>query len=77
MYTKQQLPGIGASLGLDRLLAAMEELGLMPQVATPAQVLITYFDKDQLATYLRWPPSCVPLVWAWNSIPNRNGSANS
>ena len=28
VYTKQQLPGIGASLGLDRLLAAMEELEL-------------------------------------------------
>ena len=27
LYTKQELPGIGASLGLDRLLAAMEELG--------------------------------------------------
>ena len=26
LYTNQQLPGIGASLGLDRLLAAMEEL---------------------------------------------------
>ena len=25
-YTKQVLPGVGASLGLDRLLAAMEEL---------------------------------------------------
>ena len=25
LYTKQQLPGIGASLGLDRLLAALEE----------------------------------------------------
>ena len=27
LYTNQELPGIGASLGLDRLLAAMEELG--------------------------------------------------
>ena len=33
LYTKQQLPGIGASLGLDRLLAAMEELGMMPKVS--------------------------------------------
>ena len=28
LYTKEHLPGVGASLGLDRLLAAMEELGL-------------------------------------------------
>ena len=36
LYTKQELPGIGASLGLDRLLAAMEELGMIDKVATPA-----------------------------------------
>ena len=30
LYTKQELPGVGASLGLDRLLAAMEELKLLP-----------------------------------------------
>jgi histidyl-tRNA synthetase len=53
LYTKQQLPGIGASLGLDRLLAAMEELGLVEKVATPAAVLIAYFDKTRLHDYLR------------------------
>src|SRR5262249_11538960 len=31
LYTKQQLPGVGASLGLDRLLAAMEEMDLLPK----------------------------------------------
>lgn len=51
-YTKQQLPGIGASLGVDRLLAAMEELGLTRKTATPAPVLLTYFDKDHRDTYL-------------------------
>ena len=29
LYTRQELPGIGASLGLDRLLAAMEELDMV------------------------------------------------
>ena len=29
LYTRQELPGIGASLGLDRLLAAMEELNMI------------------------------------------------
>ncbi len=52
LFTKQELPGIGASLGLDRLLAAMEELGLVEKVATPADVLLTYFAQDQLPTYL-------------------------
>ena len=53
LYTSQELPGIGASLGLDRLLAAMEELGMIEKVSTPAPVFIPYFDKDRLHDYLR------------------------
>jgi histidyl-tRNA synthetase len=53
LYTSQQLPGIGASLGLDRLLAAMEELGMLPKVTTPAEVFIAYFDGSRLHDYLR------------------------
>ncbi len=51
-YTKQELPGIGASLGLDRLLAAMEELNMIEKVRTPADVIIPYFDKSRLHEYL-------------------------
>ncbi|MCX7700287.1 MAG: histidine--tRNA ligase [Gemmataceae bacterium] len=50
-YTKQQLPGVGASLGLDRLLAAMEELGMIRDVSTPAPVLIVQFDPARLGAY--------------------------
>ncbi len=53
LYTKQHLPGIGASLGLDRLLAAMEELNLLPEASTPAPVLIAFFDRDFRDDYLR------------------------
>lgn len=53
LYTKEQLPGIGASLGLDRLLAAMEELGMVEKVATPAAVFIPYFDRNRLHDYLQ------------------------
>ncbi|HMC11847.1 MAG TPA: HisS family protein, partial [Pirellulaceae bacterium] len=53
LFTKQELPGIGASLGLDRLLAALEELGMIEKVRTPAPVLIAYFDKDRLDDYLQ------------------------
>ncbi|QDV25151.1 histidine--tRNA ligase [Aureliella helgolandensis] len=52
LYTKQHLPGIGASLGLDRLLAAMETLKMIQPVRTPAPVLIAYFDKERLNDYL-------------------------
>ncbi len=53
LFTKQHLPGVGASLGLDRLLAAMQELALLPKVATPAPVLIAYFDPNRRDEYLR------------------------
>ena len=53
LYTSQQLPGIGASLGLDRLLAAMEELGMIEKISTPAPVFIAYFDETRLHDYLR------------------------
>ena len=53
LFTSQELPGIGASLGLDRLLAAMEELGMIEKIATPAPVFIPYFDKGRLHDYLR------------------------
>jgi len=51
LYTKQALPGVGASLGLDRLLVAMEELDLLPKTATPAPVLVVQFDAARLGEY--------------------------
>ena len=53
LYTKQQLPGIGASLGLDRLLTALEKLGRLSGVATPAPVFVPLFDESRLHDYLR------------------------
>ncbi len=53
LYTKQQLPGIGASLGLDRLLAAMQQLDLIPNTKTTAEVMIVQFDKSKLSEYLK------------------------
>ena len=52
LFTKQELPGIGASLGLDRLLAAMDELKMLPGASTPADVLLVYFDEERLSDYL-------------------------
>jgi histidyl-tRNA synthetase len=53
LYTKQELPGIGASLGLDRLLAAMEDLRMLATAQTPAQVFIPYFDREHLNDYFQ------------------------
>ena len=53
LYTKQQLPGVGASLGIDRLLAGLEELGRLEGPETPAEIFLTHFDKAHVADYLR------------------------
>jgi histidyl-tRNA synthetase len=46
LFTRQKLPGVGASLGLDRLLAALEELKLLEARSTPATVLLVQFSAD-------------------------------
>ncbi len=52
LYTKQHLPGVGASLGLDRLMAAMEELGFLQDAATSADVFIVQFSAEALSSYI-------------------------
>ncbi|MDG2207405.1 MAG: histidine--tRNA ligase [Pirellulales bacterium] len=52
-YTKKKLPGVGASLGLDRLLAAMQELGSTSGGSTPAEVFIVYFAAEHREEYLK------------------------
>ncbi|MEY2747221.1 MAG: hypothetical protein RL112_2263 [Planctomycetota bacterium] len=51
LYTKEKLPGMGASLGLDRLLAAMEELKLVDARRASAPLFLAYFDESRLADY--------------------------
>jgi len=53
LYTRQVLPGVGASLGLDRLLAAMEELNLLQKTGTMAPVLLVQFSAERLAEYAK------------------------
>jgi histidyl-tRNA synthetase len=53
LYTRQQLPGVGASLGLDRLLAAIDELGLLAKTTAPAPVLVVQFSPERLGDYQR------------------------
>ena len=53
LYTKQSLPGVGASLGIDRLLAGLEELGRLETAETPANIFLAQFDAAHLGDYLR------------------------
>ena len=78
LYTKQALPGVGASLGLDRLLAAMEELDLLPKAATPAPVLVRAVRRRPgSATTSGWPGRCGRRASATRSTRTRRRSASS
>jgi histidyl-tRNA synthetase len=43
LFTDRKLPGVGASIGLDRLLALLEEAGWMKGTSSPAPVLVANF----------------------------------
>ena len=43
LFTERRLPGVGASIGLDRLLALMEEAGWLGGNSTTAPVLVANF----------------------------------
>lgn len=51
LYTKQKLPGIGASLGLDRLFAGLEQLNMLEKTYSTVEVFVPYFDANLGAKY--------------------------
>lgn len=58
MFTKDSLPAVGTSVGIDRLFAAMKKLEALPQTKTATQVLVTTLpenptDSLQVAQILR------------------------
>jgi len=53
LYTKEELPGVGASIGLDRLLSALEDLGVSGAQKIGPDVLILLLDGPLLGSYHR------------------------
>ncbi len=53
LYTRDVMPGVGASLGLDRLLDALTRLGLSAKNQSTAQVLVAVLDATRWVEYLR------------------------
>lgn len=43
LFTNRRLPGVGASIGLDRLTALLEEAGALKQAGTTVPVLVAHF----------------------------------
>lgn len=68
MFTGKDIPAVGISVGLDRLLAGMQELQLVTSTSTPAKVLVTVFDDrihaTQLVQKLRHQGVCAELALA-------------
>ncbi len=46
MFSGQDVPAVGVSLGMERIIAVMEELGMLPDSAAGADVLVTVFGDD-------------------------------
>ncbi|MFW6368279.1 MAG: histidine--tRNA ligase [Spirochaetota bacterium] len=53
LYTRQELPGVGGSVGLDRLLAALEQLEQGPKAVRATDILVFCFDEALLGYYHR------------------------
>ena len=51
-FTGQKIPAVGASIGIDRLFAAMEKLGMAEKKATLTQVLVLNLSSDLKSDYL-------------------------
>ncbi|MEK7478107.1 MAG: histidine--tRNA ligase [Patescibacteria group bacterium] len=51
------IPGVGASVGVDRLVAALEKLGKLEKQETVAKVLVTVFGPDLMPASLRFAKS--------------------
>jgi histidyl-tRNA synthetase len=52
-FTGEDIPATGASVGIDRLLAALDSLGLIPDIQCTARVLVTVMDPERKGDYLR------------------------
>ena len=48
IYTKKDLPGVGSSIGLDRLMAGLEELGLLGDKTINSDVIILNIDDSSV-----------------------------
>jgi len=46
MFLGKDIPATGSTIGLDRMLAVMSQLGLIPEVAACVQALVVLFDED-------------------------------
>ncbi len=52
-FLGRKIPAVGASIGVDRLFAALQKLGLVSMVSSTAQILVTIMERERLHDYQR------------------------
>jgi histidyl-tRNA synthetase len=52
-FLGRKIPGVGASIGVDRLFAAMQKLGLVQMANATAHVIVTVMEPARIADYQR------------------------
>jgi histidyl-tRNA synthetase len=52
-FCGEDVPAVGASVGVDRLLEAIEKLGLQTAASSPVQALVLTFDQSTMSTCRR------------------------
>jgi histidyl-tRNA synthetase len=50
-FLNRKIPAVGASIGIDRLLAALQKLGLVELAPSTAQVLVTVMEPSRIGDY--------------------------
>ena len=53
MFVGERIPACGTTVGLDRILAAMEELGLLPKTKTQAVVMVALFSEEYTSAAIK------------------------
>ena len=74
MFSGEDVPACGISLGLERILVVMGERNMFPPslVATPADVMVVqWFAANAPTSAWRWRPSCGRRACASSSIQRR------
>ncbi len=53
LFCGEQFSGVGVAFGFDRIMVAMEELGLLKNIILNAQALVTFFNDVTLASSIK------------------------
>ena len=53
LFCGEQFSGVGVAFGFDRIMVAMEELGLLKNIILNAQALVTFFSEETLASSIK------------------------